>query len=176
MNYLNINPEDIVNGPGIRVSLFVSGCSNKCKGCFNKSSWSFESGTPFSDDILEDLISKCAKDTISGLSLLGGDPMHPRNQEDISRLVKRFKEVHKGKNIWMWSGYTWEDMQPGGSANTEYTRDILSNVDVLVDGPFIEELKSLRLKYKGSKNQRLLDLKATTEKGKPVLYKLPRKM
>lgn len=172
---MNIVAEDFVNGPGIRVSLFVSGCTNKCPGCFNPSSWSFEAGTPFTDKTIDTIIELCKKEHIAGLSLLGGDPLHVRNQEEVCKLIKKFKEQLPDKNIWIWSGYKWEDTFEGGIAYTEYSRDILALSDVLIDGPFIEELKSLRLKYKGSKNQRLLDLQATESKGKPVLYKLSKK-
>ena len=151
------------------------GCTNHCPGCFNPASWDFAAGTPFTDDIINNIIDLCRKDTIAGLSVLGGEPMNVRNQEGISKLVKKFKKELPNKNIWMWSGYNWEDMQEGGKVNTIYTKEILSCVDVLVDGPFVETQKSLRLKYKGSKNQRLLDLKATEEKGKPVLFRQPRK-
>ena len=152
MRYNIIKQLDIANGPGCRVSLFVQGCSFNCPGCFNPIAQSFEGGKEFTDQTLDALISLLEPDHISGLSILGGEPLHPQNRETVIKLTKQLKKVYPEKTIWLWTGYQIEDV----------FEDIVdSGIDVVVDGQFKEELKDFRLKYKGSSNQRVIDLKET---------------
>lgn len=149
MNYNTIKQLDIANGPGCRVSLFVQGCEFNCSGCFNSVAKDFSGGKPFTDQTVETLLELAAPDHISGLSILGGEPLHPRNRPEVLDLVKKFKEKYPKKSVWVWTGYLWEEVK-------EDLRG--SGVDVLVDGRFIEELKDLRLKYRGSSNQRVINV------------------
>jgi anaerobic ribonucleoside-triphosphate reductase activating protein len=149
MNYNTIKQLDIANGPGCRVSLFVQGCEFNCPGCFNSVAKDFSGGKPFTDQTVETLLELAAPDHISGLSILGGEPLHPRNRSEVLDLVKKFKEKYPKKSVWIWTGYLWEEVK-------EDLRG--SGVDVLVDGRFIEELKDLRLKYRGSSNQRVINV------------------
>lgn len=161
MNYGKIDPMSIVDGDGCRVSLFVSGCRNHCKGCFNPETWEFDYGQPF-DAIAENEINEaCKKSYIAGLTILGGEPMEKENQAELYGLIERFKKNCPDKNIWLFTGYVFEkDLLEGQRQNivgvTEY---ILSQVDVLVDGPFILAERDLNLRFRGSRNQRLLTLK-----------------
>ena len=149
MRYNVIKQLDIANGPGCRVSLFVQGCSFNCPGCFNTIARDFEGGKEFTEDTFQLLLDLTEPDYISGLSILGGEPLHPRNREDTLMLVRRFKAACPSKSIWLWTGYLWE----------EVAEDLIgSGVDVVVDGQFKEELKDLRLKYRGSSNQRVIDV------------------
>ena len=160
MNYATIKPHDTADGYGVRVSLFVSGCTHHCKGCFNSEAWDFNYGTPYTQDTENEIISLLNRDYIRGLSLLGGEPMEPQNQAVIVNLIKRVKQELPTKDIWCYSGYTLDkDLCDGGRAHTSVTDEILHNIDVLVDGRFVEELKDLTLKFRGSKNQRLIDVK-----------------
>ena len=160
MNYATIKSHDTANGYGVRVSLFVSGCTHHCKGCFNPEAWDFCYGTPYTQDTEDEIINLLKRDYIRGLSLLGGEPMEPQNQAVIVNLVKRVKKELPNKDIWCYSGYTLDrELCEGGRAHTEFTNDILNSLDVLVDGRFVEELKDLRLKFRGSSNQRLIDVK-----------------
>lgn len=160
MNYATIKPHDTADGYGVRVSLFVSGCTHHCKGCFNSEAWDFNYGNLYTDDVEDEIINLLNRDYIRGLSLLGGEPMEPQNQIAIAKLIKRVKKELPNKDIWCYSGYTFDhDLAKGGRAYTDVTDDILNNIDVLVDGKFIEELKDLTLKFRGSSNQRLIDVK-----------------
>ena len=160
MNYATIKPHDTADGYGVRVSLFVSGCTHHCKGCFNSEAWDFNFGNTYTKDTEDEIIELLKRDYIRGLSLLGGEPMEPSNQESIISLVRRVKEELPEKDIWCYSGYLFDsDLKSGGRAHTEYTDEILSDIDVLVDGKFVEELKNLRLKFRGSSNQRVIDVK-----------------
>jgi anaerobic ribonucleoside-triphosphate reductase activating protein len=160
MNYAAIKPHDTADGYGVRVSLFVSGCTHHCKGCFNSEAWDFNYGTPYTQETENEIISLLNRDYIRGLSLLGGEPMEPQNQAVIVNLIKRVKQELPTKDIWCYSGYTLDkDLCDGGRAHTSVTDEILHNIDVLVDGRFVEELKDLTLKFRGSKNQRLIDVK-----------------
>lgn len=153
MNYSKIRSMDISNGPGISVSLFCSGCTHNCPGCFNPETHDFKAGKPFTEETLQYILDLCKPSYISHLALLGGDPCHPKNWPVIKELVRKFKEVYPEKTIWLWTGYLWEDV----------AEDLIgSGVDVVVDGRFVEELKDLRLKYCGSRNQRVIDVKAST--------------
>ena len=160
MNFATIKPHDTADGYGVRVSLFVSGCTHHCKGCFNSEAWDFNYGNLYTKDTEDEIIALLNRDYIRGLSLLGGEPMEPQNQAVIINLIKRVKQELPTKDIWCYSGYTFDkDLCKGGRAYTDVTDDILHNIDVLVDGRFVEELKDLTLKFRGSKNQRLIDVK-----------------
>ena len=161
MRYNTIRQMDIANGPGCRVSLFVQGCSFHCPGCFNIVAQDFESGTAFTDQTFELLVELAKPEYISGLSLLGGEPLHPRNRKDILELARKFKAVYPEKTIWLWTGYLWD-------AVAEDLKD--SGIDIVVDGQFKEELKDLRLKYRGSSNQRVIAVEASLEAGNIILY------
>lgn len=149
MRYNTIKQLDIANGPGCRVSLFVQGCSFNCPGCFNTVAKDFSGGKEFTDQTLDLLLKLIEPDHISGLSILGGEPLHPRNRDEVLRITKKIKEVYPYKDIWLWTGYIFEEVA-----------DLLSGsgVDVVVDGQFVEELKDLRLKYRGSSNQRVIHM------------------
>ena len=154
MNYAKIDKCDTANGEGVRVSLFVSGCSINCPGCFNKPAQDFKFGKEFSQDTLDEILNLCESPYISGLSLLGGDPLHPKNVPTISSLVKAFRQRFRDtKTIWCWTGYTLEQLKERGDPSISY---ILDNIDVLVDGPFVESLKDPSLSWRGSSNQRVL--------------------
>lgn len=153
MNYMKIKNYDIANGDGVRTSLFVSGCDLHCRGCFNKESWDLNAGQFFSRKVKKELFKNLKLDYIKGLSLLGGDPFNPNNVKDIAFLVEDTKRLFPNKTIWVWSGYTLEELT---EREDQYTREILDNIDVLVDGRFIEEEKDLSLRFRGSRNQRLI--------------------
>ena len=164
MNYANIKPYDVANGPGIRVSLFVSGCTHHCKGCFNAEAWSFSYGVPFTQATIDEILQALTPDYIQGLSLLGGEPFEPENQPAVLDLVRQVRAARPDKNIWAYSGYTFEQLQTMAPA-------LLQEIDVLVDGPFIESQKDLRLAFRGSANQRILNVPASLAAGAPVLWK-----
>ena len=149
MNYNTIKQLDIANGPGCRVSLFVQGCEFNCPGCFNSVAKDFSGGKPFTDQTVETLLELAAPDHISGLSILGGEPLHPRNRSEVLSLVRKFKDKYPKKTVWIWTGYLWNEVKDDLHG---------SGVDVLVDGRFVEELKDLRLKYRGSSNQRVINV------------------
>ena len=153
MRYNTIRQLDIANGPGCRVSIFVQGCTFNCPGCFNTVARDFEGGKEFTSQTMDLLLELAEPTHVSGLSILGGEPLHPRNRTDVLDLVKKFKEKYPTKTIWIWTGYLWE----------EVAEDLIgSGVDVVVDGKFIEDLKDLRLKYRGSSNQRIIRVEAST--------------
>ncbi len=171
MNFGEIKKCDIANGEGVRVSLFVSGCTHHCKGCFNAQTWDFNFGEPFTQEVEDSLISDLAPSYIVGLTLLGGEPMEPENQRALVPFLCRVKERFPDKTIWCYTGYTYDkDLVQGGRAWCEVTDEMLSMMDVLVDGEFVEALKDIRLVFKGSSNQRIINLKETLKKGKVVLY------
>ena len=152
MYYSKIIPMDIANGPGWRVSLFVSGCRRHCNGCFNQEAWDFNCGEKFSWDTVHELERLVMNPNVSGLSILGGDPFEPENREWVYALCAYIKCNCPGKDIWVWTGYEFEDLRD---------LPVMRYIDVLVDGPFIEKLKDLRLKYRGSSNQRVIDVNET---------------
>ena len=158
MNFSKIDPMSIVDGDGCRVTLFVSGCRNHCKGCFNPETWNFDFGQPFTEIEENEIIEACSKPYIAGLTILGGEPMEQENQADVYKLISRFKREYPGKNIWLFTGYIYEkDLLEGQRKNINgLTTSILEMVDILVDGPFILEQKDLNLRFRGSTNQRLL--------------------
>lgn len=151
MRYNTIKQLDIANGPGCRVSLFVQGCSFNCPGCFNTVAKDFSGGKEFTDQTLDLLLKLLEPDHISGLSILGGEPLHPRNRDEVLRISRKVKEVYPQKDIWLWTGYTFEEVS---------WLLLGSGIDVVVDGQFVEDLKDLRLKYRGSSNQRVIQLQA----------------
>lgn len=160
MYYGEIKKIDIANGDGVRVSLFVSGCRIHCPGCFNAMTWDFCYGKEFTQDTEKEIIEALEKDFISGLTLLGGEPFEPENQKVLAPFLKKVKELFPKKNIWCYSGYIYETelLAENGKAHTEVTEEMLSYIDVLVDGPFVEELKDISLVFRGSSNQRILKL------------------
>lgn len=174
MNYSVIKPLDIANGPGIRVSLFVSGCRNHCPHCFQPETWSFNYGTEFTQDNLNEIIQLLKHPHVHGLTVLGGEPMEPENQKDLVPILKAIRnEVGSKINIWCYTGFYYEDLTENrlcrGNCG-ETTAELLDQIDVLVDGPFIEEMKNLGLRFRGSSNQRLIDLKKTRECGEIVSW------
>ena len=171
MHYATIKNCDIANGPGVRVSLFVSGCTHRCKGCFNEVAWDFSYGEPFTRETVDTILSMLAPDYIQGLTLLGGEPFEPQNQGPILELLRAVKAKYPKKSIWAFSGYLFDrDILPGKLGDPAVTREYVSYLDVLVDGPFVEEKKDLTLRFRGSSNQRLIDVQASLEQGKVVLW------
>ena len=159
MHYGNIKECDIADGPGVRVSLFVSGCRHHCKGCFNPETWDFEYGELYTEETQEKILKLLAPGYIKGFTLLGGEPFEPENQRELVKLLKRIKEEYPGKDVWCYSGYLYDaDLAEGGSVYTEVTEEMLSYIDVLVDGEFVEELKDVSLSFRGSSNQRIIEL------------------
>lgn len=150
MNYCGIKKVDIANGPGIRVSLFVSGCRNRCPGCFQPETWDFDYGDPFTKETEEELIMALRPSWIQGLSILGGDPMEPENQKALLPFIRRVKEIYPEKDIWLYTGYRLEQV---------WDSPLLSYIDIVVDGPFVEEEKDAGIAFRGSRNQRIIDLK-----------------
>ncbi len=167
MNYGEIKKVDIANGTGVRVSMFVSGCTHHCKGCFNPETWNFEFGKAYTEETESELIEALLPDYIEGLSLLGGEPFEPSNQAVLVKLLEKIKNVLPTKNVWCYSGFTFEELtgKIKSHAFCEHTEKMLSMIDVLVDGEFIEELKDISLKFRGSSNQRIIDVKKTLESG-----------
>lgn len=164
MNYASLRKYDIANGEGVRVSLFVSGCTHRCKGCFNEEAQSFDYGEPFTLEVENEIIEALKPEYISGLTLLGGEPMEPENQRALVPFLRRIfgpsEEALAGKTLWIYTGCTLEQLKDDSSRwRTQVTDEMLSMTDVLVDGPFIEELKDISLRFRGSSNQRILELK-----------------
>lgn len=170
MNYATIKDCDIANGPGVRVSLFVSGCTHHCKGCFNEVAWDFAYGQPFTEQTEDKLLSMLKPDYIQGITLLGGEPFEPQNQPALVAFLRRVKDQYPPKSIWAFSGYLFENMLAGRVGDREVCRQFLSMLDVLVDGPFIEEKKNLMLRFRGSENQRLIDVPASLKQNAVVLW------
>ena len=172
MNYGTIKNCDIANGTGVRVSLFVSGCTHHCKNCFNSIAWDFNYGKTFTEQVENELLEALNNSYIDGLSLLGGEPMEPANQRGLISFLRKVKAHYPNKNIWCYTGYTLENDLLSGKAHTEVTDEFLDLIDVLVDGKFIEELKDITLKFRGSSNQRLIDMKKTIKENKIILLDL----
>ena len=169
MNYAEIKTYDIANGPGVRVSFFVSGCTHHCKNCFNEIAWDFNYGEEFTEEIQDYILEAVSPIHYQGLSLLGGEPMEPNNQRGLLPLVKAFKEKFPNKNLWVYTGYVYEDLIHESRARCEVTDELLSYIDVLVDGKFVEELKDITLRFKGSSNQRIIDMPQTLKEKEVVL-------
>ena len=185
MNYSEVKYYDTANGIGVRTTLFVSGCRRHCKECFNECTWSFSYGKPFDGKVQEEILESLAPDYIDGLTLLGGEPFEPENQRALLPFLHMVRERYPKKSIWAFSGDTWEEIRCGegggelaphlkeGHARCEVTDEILSLLDLLVDGPFILEQKDLTLRFRGSRNQRILDVPASLREGRPVPADLP---
>ena len=171
MNYATIKNCDIANGPGVRVSLFVSGCSHRCPGCFNREAWDYDFGKPFTQQTIDQILAMLAPDYVKGLTLLGGEPFDPRNQAAVVELLRQVKAKYPGKSIWAFSGYLFDrDILSGRLGDWEITKEYLSYLDVLVDGPFVEAKKNLSLRFRGSENQRLINVPASLAAGEVVLW------
>ena len=162
MRYNKIRKMDISNGPGVRVSIFFQGCAFHCKNCFNPETWDFNKGEEFTDETIEHILDLCDNDYIVGLSMLGGEPMHPTNLPGTTKLAKAFKERFPNKSLWSWSGFTYEDYVS--------KQEVINYLDVLVDGQFVDELRDPKLKYAGSSNQRAIDVKKSLKAGKVILF------
>ena len=169
MNYASIKDCDIANGPGIRVSLFVSGCTHHCKGCFNKEAWDFDYGEPFTQSTIDQILQMLKPNYIKGITLLGGEPFEPQNQGPIVELLRQIKMQFPEKSIWAFSGYLFDrDILSGKLGDWVITKEYLSYLDVLVDGPFVEAKKDLMLRFRGSSNQRLIDVQKSLAEGKII--------
>ena len=160
MNYANIKPLSIENGPGIRVSLFVSGCRRYCKGCFNPETWDFKYGKVFDQEALHELLTALDNPNVQGLSILGGDPFEPENRPVVEDICRKVRAWRPDKDIWVWTGYSWEDLKD---------LPIMYDIDILVDGRFEEEKRDLRLKWRGSSNQRVINVAESRRTGEVVL-------
>ena len=172
MNYAAIKNCDIANGPGVRVSLFVSGCTHRCKGCFNEIAWDFNYGEPFTRETIDSLLAMLAPAHIKGITILGGEPFEPQNQPGVLELLREVKTRYPDKTVWVYSGYLLDrDILSGKLGLWEITSEYLSYVDVLVDGPFILEKKDMMLRFRGSSNQRIIDVPATLSSGQIVHWK-----
>ena len=173
MHYGQIMLADSANGEGIRLSLFVSGCTNCCKGCFQPETWNFSFGEEFDEKIENFILTELEKDYYSGITLLGGEPFETDNQRGLINLIRKFKKKFPKKSIWCYTGFTYDnDLIPGGKRYCEVTDEMLDSIDILVDGKFVLELKNPSLKFKGSENQRIIDMKETRKTGKVVLSPL----
>ena len=162
MRYNKIRKMDISNGPGIRVSIFMQGCTFNCKNCFNQETHDFKGGEEFTQETIDKVLKLCESEHISGLSILGGEPMHPINIEGTTKLAKAFKEKYPNKNLWIWTGFLFDrDLKD---------KEVLNFIDVLVDGQYVDELHDFTLKWRGSSNQRVIDVKKSLKNNKVVLY------
>lgn len=160
MRYNKIRKMDISDGPGVRVSIFMQGCEFHCKNCFNPETWNFEKGKEFTDETISRVLELAEKEYIAGLSILGGEPMHPRNIDATTKLAKAFREKYPDKNIWVWSGFLFEQLKD---------KEVMDYIDVLIDGQYMDELHDFRLKYRGSSNQRVIDIKKSKKTNKLCL-------
>ena len=172
MHYCNIKPRDIADGVGVRVTLFVSGCRNHCKNCFQPETWAFDYGEPFTPEVEDSLLAEMAPAYVDGLTLLGGEPGEAENQRGLVPFLRRVREEQPQKTIWCYSGFTWEQLtgKEPSRCRCEVTDEFLSLLDVLVDGPFVEELHDITLLFRGSSNQRLIDVPATRKAREVVLW------
>ena len=173
MHYADIKKADVANGIGVRISLFVSGCTHHCKGCFNEEAWDFNYGNEFTDKEIDKIINLMDHPYIAGLTLLGGEPLEHVNQQGILPLLRKVKEKFPDKNIWCYSGFTFEtDIMEKMYKEWKETPEVLSYIDVLVDGEFQEEKKDIKLRFRGSSNQRIIDVKKSLNENKTVLFDL----
>ena len=171
MNYATIKNCDIANGPGVRVSLFVSGCTHHCKGCFNEVAWDFDYGQPFTQETIYLILDMMKPNYIKGITLLGGEPFEPQNQPSLVELLRQIKATYPQKSIWAYSGYLFDkDILAGKLGDPAVTREFVSYLDVLVDGRFVLEKKNLSLRFRGSSNQRIIHVPSSLEKGEVVLW------
>lgn len=170
MYYGRILERDIANGKGVRVTLFVSGCRNHCDSCFQPETWDFEYGNPFTNETANSIIKLLSRPYIRGLSILGGEPMEPENQSELLRLVRKVKSIYPDKDIWCYTGYTFEQLlDENSSCRCEETDELISLIDILVDGRYVDELKDITLRFRGSSNQRVINLNKTREEKRIVL-------
>lgn len=175
MNYAAIKKNDIANGEGVRVSLFVSGCTHGCKGCFNREAWDFAYGAPFTEETEAELLTALSPDYVNGLTLLGGEPFEPENQKVLIGFLRKVREKFPGKDVWCYTGYVMdEELLKESRARCGVTDQMLSMIDVLVDGKFVEELKDISLPFRGSRNQRVINVRASLETGRVQLKELDR--
>ena len=171
MNYATIKKRDIANGVGVRVSLFVSGCTHHCKNCFNKETWDFDYGEVYTKETENLILEYLSPDFVNGLSLLGGEPFEPTNQKELVSLLRKVKEKYPQKDVWCYTGYLFDKELLGDSrARCEYTDEMLSYIDVLVDGRFVEEKKDITLQFRGSSNQRVIDVKKSLSQNGVILW------
>ena len=171
MNYATIKNNDIANGPGVRVSLFVSGCTHKCPGCFNEVAWDFDYGEPFTQETIDIILGMLKLPHIRGLTLLGGEPFEPQNQPAVVELLRQVKANYPEKSVWAYSGYLFDrDILAGRLGPKEITDEYVSYLDVIVDGRFVQSRKNLSLRFRGSDNQRLIDVKASLKAGEVILW------
>ncbi|MDE5934020.1 MAG: anaerobic ribonucleoside-triphosphate reductase activating protein [Lachnospiraceae bacterium] len=171
MYYSEIKECDIANGPGVRVTIFVSGCTHRCKGCFNEMTWDFQYGREFTEDDANKIINLLEPSYIAGLTLLGGEPMEYRNQQGLLPLLRKVKETYPDKTVWCYTGYLYEkDILENFCGKWEETKEMLSYLDVIVDGEFVEELKDIRLRFRGSSNQRIIDVRKSRESEEIVFW------
>lgn len=171
MNYADIKRIDVANGPGVRVSLFVSGCSHHCKGCFNQETWDFNYGKAFTEKEISEIMDYLKPDYIKGLSLLGGEPFEYVNQQGLLPLLRRFKALYPHKDVWCYTGYDFEkDITSKMMLNWDETNEMIKYIDILVDGKFMEDRKDLSLRFRGSDNQRIIDVKKSLEENRVVLW------
>lgn len=169
VNYADIKQYDVANGIGVRVSIFVSGCTHHCKNCFNQETWDFDYGQPFTETEISQIIEYLRPDYVAGLSVLGGEPFEPSNQEGLLPLLKKVKEVYPQKDIWCYSGYLFDkQILDEMCKESDVTKEMLSCIDILVDGRFVEEKKNLKLRFRGSENQRIIDVKQSLATGEVV--------
>ena len=168
MRWCEIKTEDIADGPGVRVSLFVSGCTHHCKGCFNEATWDFAAGEPFTEETEKRILEASAPPYIAGLTLLGGEPFEPVNQEGLVPFLRKWRAANPGKDVWCYTGCVLEkELLAPSRWRTPLTDEMLALIDVLVDGPFVESLKDISLRFRGSSNQRILDLRAGASAPRP---------
>ncbi|MFQ7115525.1 MAG: anaerobic ribonucleoside-triphosphate reductase activating protein [Acutalibacteraceae bacterium] len=170
MNYGAIKKCDIANGVGVRTVLFVSGCTHHCKGCFQPETWNFDYGEKYTKETEDEIIESLRPDYVDGITLLGGEPFEPENQRELVKLLRRIKKELPQKTVWSFSGYTYEELTGDSRAVCEVTNEMLSMLDVLVDGEFVEAKRNISLRFRGSENQRLIDMNKTRKEGKIVLW------
>ena len=170
MRYGNIKKCDIADGVGVRTVLFVSGCTHHCKGCFQPETWDFSYGEPYTKETENEIVESLRPSYINGLTLLGGEPFEPANQRELVGLLRRIRRELPDKTVWAFSGYTWEELTGQSRARCEVTEEMLSMIDVLVDGEYMEEKRNISLRFRGSENQRLIDVPKTRETGAVVLW------
>ncbi|MBO7674581.1 MAG: anaerobic ribonucleoside-triphosphate reductase activating protein [Atopobiaceae bacterium] len=171
MNFAEIKYCDIANGTGVRTSLFVSGCRHRCPGCFNEVAWDFMAGEPFTADVEDRIIESLQTPYVEGLSILGGEPLEPENQAALLPFLDRMAQVVPNKDVWLWTGFTWEQLVQGdGRVRTPYLAPLLKHLSTLVDGPFVEEKKDITLRFRGSSNQRIIDVAASLASNSVVLW------
>lgn len=170
MNYGAIKKCDIANGVGVRTVLFVSGCTHHCKGCFQPETWNFDYGERYTKETEDEIIESLRPDYVDGITLLGGEPFEPENQRELVKLLRRIKKELPQKTVWSFSGFTYEELTGGSRAVCEVTKEMLSMLDVLVDGEFVEAKRNISLRFRGSENQRLIDMNKTRKEGKIVLW------